>query len=223
LPSRLHPPPLLPFHGLPKPINGALWWLSDAIQNGIMLGPVNQARAILALQPTASFTQHLFGELENLIAADPDVLPPDPAWEERYPYIGFAFLADSSPLGAALEAWLDAGEPPVYVGFGSMTFGARERTASAVRNCLIARGLCEDPRRTSNSQVHREPCPLVNQRLTFRWRCCAAQQVLPAVGSPGRRFSFRRCKLSDGWRGAHALRLASARNLSVQVKDLTVR
>jgi vancomycin aglycone glucosyltransferase len=141
LPSRLHPPPLLPFHGLPKPINGALWWLSDAIQNGIMLGPVNQARAILALQPTASFTQHLFGELENLIAADPDVLPPDPAWEERYPYIGFAFLADSSPLGAALEAWLDAGEPPVYVGFGSMTFGARERTASAVRNCLIARGL----------------------------------------------------------------------------------
>ena len=140
LPSRLHPPPLMPFYGLPQAVNAALWWLSDSVQDRLMLEPVNQARARLDLQPVASFTHHLFAELEQVIAADPEVLPPDPAWQGRYPYIGFAFLEDASPLEAALERWLAAGEPPVYVGFGSMTFGARERVARAVRQALAEVG-----------------------------------------------------------------------------------
>lgn len=140
LPSRLHPPPLMPFYGLPRVCNAALWWLNDAVQNRLMLEPVNRARARLGLPPVAAFTGHLFTELQNVIAADPEILPLDRAWGDRYPCIGFAFLADATPLPAALEAWLAAGEPPVYIGFGSMTFGARERVARVVCEAIAKTG-----------------------------------------------------------------------------------
>lgn len=140
LPSRLHPPPLIPRYGLPRACNAALWWLSDAVQNRLMLGPVNQARALMGLPPVAAFTRHLFGELQSVLAADPEIFPPDPAWQGRYPYIGFAYLADPTPLSAALEAWLAAGDPPVYIGFGSMTFGARARIAQVVRETIAHTG-----------------------------------------------------------------------------------
>jgi vancomycin aglycone glucosyltransferase len=131
VPSRLHPPPMLPVYGLPRALNGFLWWLNDAVQNRLMLEPVNRARTMLGLQPLASFTQHLFGD-DNLLAVDAAVFPPDPAWQGRYPYIGFPFLEDRSALDPALAAFLDAGDPPVYVGFGSMTFAKRERVAACV-------------------------------------------------------------------------------------------
>jgi vancomycin aglycone glucosyltransferase len=134
-PSRLHPPPMLPVYGLPKALNACLWWLNDVTQNRLMLEPVNRARASLGLQPLAAFTEHLFGD-DNLLLVDAAVFPPDPAWQGRYPYIGFAFLEDRSPLDPALEAFLDAGEPPIYVGFGSMAYGARERVAACVREAI---------------------------------------------------------------------------------------
>jgi UDP:flavonoid glycosyltransferase YjiC (YdhE family) len=140
IPSRLHPPPLIPFYGLPQWLNRWLWWLNDAAQDRLMGEPVNRARAMLGLPPIASFTRHLFKELPQVIAADAALLPEDPAWNGRYPYIGFAFLADSSPLEPALAAWLDAGEPPVYVGFGSMGVSVPERCARHVCEALLRVG-----------------------------------------------------------------------------------
>lgn len=139
-PSRLHPPPMLPVYGLPKTFNAGLWWLNDLVQNRLMLEPVNGARARLGLPPLAAFTEHLFCQGDNLLAVDAEVFPPDPAWQDRYPYIGFAYLADPTPLDPALEAFLGAGDPPIYVGFGSMSFGARERVAASVREAIAQLG-----------------------------------------------------------------------------------
>ena len=137
IPSRLHPPPLLPFYGLPQWLNRWLWWLNDAAQDRLMGEPVNRARAVLGLPPIAAFTRHLFTELSQVIAADAALLPEDPAWKGRYPYIGFAFLADPRPLEPALAAWLDAGEPPVCIGFGSMGVSVPERRARRVCEALL--------------------------------------------------------------------------------------
>ncbi|AKF10838.1 glycosyltransferase [Sandaracinus amylolyticus] len=139
-PSRLHPPPLMPFYGLPQWLNALLWWTSDHIQNGLMGAPVNEARATLALPPIASFTSHLFVDVPAVIAADDTLLPPDPAWNGRYPYAGFLFLDDPAPLDPALDAWLAKGEPPIHVGFGSMAGGHPERVVAVLHDVARATG-----------------------------------------------------------------------------------
>ena len=204
-PSRLHPPPMLPWYGLPRSMNAALWWLSDFVQNRLMCGPVNRARARLRLPPITSFTQHLFGELPNVMAVDAQILPPDPAWRGRYPYIGFAFLEDPAPLDPALAAWLDAGEAPIYAGFGSMGVSVHQRSARRVcealmrvgRRCVVAGVVAEAlPDNASREQffvAHNAPhaalfprCAVVvhhggSGTMAAALRAGAAQVVLPIM------------------------------------------
>lgn len=140
VPSRMHPPPLMPWYGLPRWVNGLLWWLNDAAQNRLMGAPLNEARATLGLGPVPAFTRHLFLDTPAVIAADETLLPPDPAWNGRYPYAGFLFLDDPTPLDPRLEGWLSEGEPPVYIGFGSMAGGPPERAAGALHEVARATG-----------------------------------------------------------------------------------
>ncbi len=61
-----------------------------------------------------------------LQAFSPSVLPKPRDWPDNWPVTGFWRLptAVRGPLGeglpADLAAWIDAGEPPVFLGFGSM-------------------------------------------------------------------------------------------------------
>lgn len=76
------------------------------------------------------------------------LLPPDPAWNGRYPYAGFLFLDDGTPLDPSLEAWLAVGDPPVCIGFGSMAGESPERVGKMLfdavrgsgRRCLVLTG-----------------------------------------------------------------------------------
>lgn len=59
--------------------------------------------------------------LLNLVAVSPRVLPPDPAWSEHYTCTGYLNLPDPEFVpDAALRAFVEDGEPPVVVSFGSM-------------------------------------------------------------------------------------------------------
>lgn len=138
-PSRLHPPPLFPSYGWPQWVNGLLWWASDAAQNSLMGQPLNEARAIIGLGPIAQFTRHLFVDTPAVIAADETFLPADPAWRARYPYSGFLFMDDPTPLDPALDAWLREGEPPVCVGFGSMAGKSPDRVGALLAEALSGR------------------------------------------------------------------------------------
>ena len=61
---------------------------------------------------------HIFTDAPWL-AADLTLAPwPDPADQAVF-QAGAWILADARPLSPELEAFLDAGEPPVYFGFGS--------------------------------------------------------------------------------------------------------
>ncbi len=138
LPSRSYPPPLMPWFGLPRWANGVLWWMSDAIQNRMMGGPLNAARATLGLPPVAAFDRYLLVDTPVLVAADEALLPPDPRWAERCPYTGFLFLDDPAPLDPALDAWLSSGEPPVCVTFGSMAGDGPARVSAILRDAIAA-------------------------------------------------------------------------------------
>jgi UDP:flavonoid glycosyltransferase YjiC (YdhE family) len=72
----------------------------------------------------------------------PAVIPPAPDWGDRVRVTGYWFLeppADWTPP-PALEEFLQAGPPPVYVGFGSMSSRKPEETAELVFAALKQAG-----------------------------------------------------------------------------------
>jgi vancomycin aglycone glucosyltransferase len=108
--------------------------------------PVNAHRATIGLPPAGDVGQFLF-TARPLLAADPILGP----WAGREGFdvmqTGAWILPDERPLPAGLRRFLDTGDPPVYVGFGSMRTVA-EDTARAVieairaqdRRVLVGRG-----------------------------------------------------------------------------------
>jgi sterol 3beta-glucosyltransferase len=82
-----------------------------------------------------------FRELDRrpmLYGISATVLPPPADWDRSIRVTGYWFLdqgADWSPP-PALEAFLQAGPPPVYIGFGSMSARKPEETANLVVQAL---------------------------------------------------------------------------------------
>ncbi|MDH2429447.1 glycosyltransferase [Sphaerisporangium sp. TRM90804] len=122
LPSRHHAPPPLPMLGDP-PVedadNGALWARDARRWNDTWGEALNSHRAPLGLPPVTDVRGHLFTD-RPWLAADPVLGPwPEPG-DPRVLQTGAWILPDERPLSAELEAFLRAGEPPVYFGFGSI-------------------------------------------------------------------------------------------------------
>jgi vancomycin aglycone glucosyltransferase len=112
-----------------------------------LFGPaVNSHRGTIGLPPVENVGAFMF-TARPLLAADPILGP----WRgpEDFDVVptGAWILPDGRPLPAELLTFLDAGEPPVYVGFGSMrTVGADSARAAVEairaqgRRVLIGRG-----------------------------------------------------------------------------------
>ncbi|MDY0812217.1 glycosyltransferase [Kitasatospora purpeofusca] len=130
LPSPHHPPFRYP--GRPAPPEGAgnaeLWELDVESMNALFGGAVNAHRASVGLPTVANVRDHVLTE-RPWLATDPTLGP----W--RLPagldvvQTGAWLLPDPRPLPAGLTAFLDAGQPPVYVGFGSMPMRGSEDVA----------------------------------------------------------------------------------------------
>ena len=122
LPSPQHAPVMVPWRRLPRWMNRAFWAASGAIWNALLRDALDAARRLEGLPPVRDVTQHLFISARFVMAVDRAVFPPEAEWEERVPFVGFLYLEPRErALDPELEAWLGAGEQPVYVGFGSMT------------------------------------------------------------------------------------------------------
>jgi len=123
LPSPRHAPPVLAMRGdAPAPAAddyGELW-AQDARRWNDTWGPLlNPRRAALGLAPVSDVRGHVLTN-RPWLAADPTLAPwPDPADDSVF-QTGAWILPDARPLAPELEAFLDAGEPPVYFGFGSI-------------------------------------------------------------------------------------------------------
>jgi sterol 3beta-glucosyltransferase len=114
----------------------AVWALGERVRWGLTRRAENVQRGELGLGATRV---HLPTRLRDagaveVQAYDPALVPGlADEWGPRRPLTGFLALDDDARarlgeagsgsgagLDAGLEAWLDAGDPPVYVGFGSM-------------------------------------------------------------------------------------------------------
>jgi vancomycin aglycone glucosyltransferase len=148
LPSALHAPPPVPSSassGSPSLDNAALWRQDAARFNALFGERLNGQRARLGLAPVDDVRDHIFGEMPWL-ACDP-TLGPWPEPEDSPVFQPGAWLVrDERPLSPEVEAFLAAGEPPVYFGFGSIraTEGLSRvmiESARAVgRRAIVSRG-----------------------------------------------------------------------------------
>jgi vancomycin aglycone glucosyltransferase len=121
LPSPHHPPHPLPGRPLPPGVtdNRVLWDLNAQSYNALFGEPLNTHRAAVGLPPVDDVRAHVIGD-QPWLAADPTLAPWQQPADLDVVQTGAWILPDERPLPAELEAFLDAGPPPVYVGFGSM-------------------------------------------------------------------------------------------------------
>lgn len=131
------------------PGRGLYNYLSHLLAGGCLwafLRPViNKARRdVLGLPPfpLAGPPLAFFASTPTLAGYSPRVIPRPPDWGDNHHVTGFWFLGGAGDWQppARLRDFLEAGPPPVCVGFGSMTDGEAERATEVVLKALAATG-----------------------------------------------------------------------------------
>ncbi|MBP2472046.1 vancomycin aglycone glucosyltransferase [Crossiella equi] len=141
VPSPHHAPMAYPMHPYPPEVtdNRQLWDLFREATDALFLAALNDHRVAAGLAAVPHINDYLMGAAPWL-ATDP-VLDP---WQEPSDLpvrqTGAWLMADPNPLPADLIAFLDAGTPPVYVGFGSMVMHTSEDLPRTAVNAVRALG-----------------------------------------------------------------------------------
>ena len=102
-----------------RPTTGCCGSWTPSGCNALYGPPLNAHRAALGLPPVDNVRDHVFTD-RPWLAADPILAPWPGSPDLDVVQTGAWILPDERPLPADLEAFLDAGAPPVYVGFGSV-------------------------------------------------------------------------------------------------------
>lgn len=145
LKSSAHPPPMFRWQNLPRFMNRVLWALSEKMWRSAYHEAVNVERKALGL-PEVENVPALITTDTPWIAADRALAPAAPSSHKQVTQTGAWLLEDTTPLPHELEAFLTAGEKPVYIGFGSM-WASRETNAmllqaarAAGRRVILSKG-----------------------------------------------------------------------------------
>lgn len=147
---QIEPTPLLPTRAFPAPswpIQKDLGGWHNSLSGVAMLEViwlwyqpfVNQFRRQLGLKKT-SFTRllHNLKSTPILSAYSPRIIPRPPDWPESVHMSGYLFLDDHTSWQPAPEllTFLDAGDPPVYFGFGSLAGSNPEYLTNLILEAL---------------------------------------------------------------------------------------
>ncbi len=147
-PTRAYPSFLFP--RLPSWLDGLFNRLSYHLARQVMWQGFRSAdgqarRQVLGLPPASFWGPYRALDAQPypvLYGYSPAVIPPPPDWNENVHVTGYWFLdsaADWTPP-PALSEFLDAGPPPVYVGFGSMSDREPEELMAIVLQALARTG-----------------------------------------------------------------------------------
>ncbi len=118
-PTRWLPPPNIRSLRFPKAVNTVLWKAFIASMDALALGPINEKRSELGMRKLKSVKDHLLKGL--VLAMNPEISPFPPDLRERgNEQIAYPALRGEGELSPSVRAFLDRGDQPVYIGFGSM-------------------------------------------------------------------------------------------------------
>ncbi|MDH5830867.1 glycosyltransferase [Luteimonas sp. M1R5S18] len=135
-PTAAFPSPFLPL-APPRALNAASHHLFGQLSWQLFRGATNRARRATGLPPR----RRLWTGHPILYGVSPALLPPPADWPGNAHVCGqwIPPLAQAYTPDPALAAFLDAGEPPVYVGFGSMAGFNEARLMAAVVGAIGGR------------------------------------------------------------------------------------
>jgi len=141
LPAPHRRPLAYPGRPLPPEITDprTLWDLDARIVDELFAGALNTHRTAHGLPPVTDVRAHVTGE-RPWLATDPVLDPWQPTPDLDVVQTGAWFPPDERPLPADLEAFLAAGPPPVYVGFGSMPLHTARDVARVAVEAVRAHG-----------------------------------------------------------------------------------
>lgn len=122
LPSPHRRPFEYPSHPHPPGVTGnqALWDRDVQVMNELFGGGLNTLRASAGLPNVDNVRDYCYTD-QPWLAADPVLAPWQQPAKIDVVQTGAWILPDDRPLPEELLAFLDAGAPPVYVGFGSLS------------------------------------------------------------------------------------------------------
>jgi sterol 3beta-glucosyltransferase len=143
-PTRAYPSFLLP--GLSFSLGGPLNRLSYHLARQVMWQGFRSAdklarQKVLGLPAAPFWGPYNAGSVQHmpiLYGFSPSVIPPPPDWDDATHITGYWFLdpEDGWTPPSALVEFLQAGSPPVYVGFGSMSSRKPEETTELILQAL---------------------------------------------------------------------------------------
>ncbi|MEU2060822.1 glycosyltransferase [Streptomyces sp. NPDC013455] len=141
LPSPNYPPGPRPGPPFPPGVtdNRVLWDLDAEKVDALYGAALNTHRASIGLPPVSNVRDHTLTDAPWL-AADPVLAPGKELTGHDVVQTGAWVLPDERPLPDDLVAFLDAGEPPVYVGFGSMPLRTSPDAARVAVEAVRGRG-----------------------------------------------------------------------------------
>ncbi|WP_424887304.1 glycosyltransferase [Streptomyces sp. XH2] len=141
LPSPHRPPLAYPGRPFPPEVtdNRVLWDL-DAQSIDVLFGEaLNTSRVANGLAPVDRIRDYVVGD-RPWLATDPVLDPWPQSPDLDVVQTGAWVLPDERPLPEELVAFLEAGAPPVYVGFGSMPMHASADAAQVAVEAVRAQG-----------------------------------------------------------------------------------
>ncbi|NUW41586.1 glycosyltransferase [Nonomuraea rhodomycinica] len=141
LPSPHHRPLAYPGRPLPPEVTDSrvLWDLDAQSVNALFGEALNSNRASIGLPPVDDVRDHVIGD-RPWLATDPVLDPWLGSPDLDVVQTGAWILPDERPLPAELTAFLEAGAPPVYVGFGSMPMRGSTDVAQVAVEAVRAQG-----------------------------------------------------------------------------------
>ncbi|MEV6742629.1 glycosyltransferase [Streptomyces sp. NPDC051104] len=140
LPSPHYPPPLPGPPLPPDATDNRVLWDRDAQKANALYGEaLNSHRASIGLPPVDNVRDHVLTG-RPWLASDPVLGPCQELTDLDVVQTGAWILPDERPLPDELVAFLEAGEPPVYVGFGSMPMCTATDIARVAVEAVRAQG-----------------------------------------------------------------------------------
>lgn len=136
------------------------------MMNLMMKGYVNKARAAHGLKPVKDIWAHWLGE-EVILACDREINAGRENSAFAFIQTGFMLLPPKTVLPPDVEAFLDAGKPPVYIGFGSNPITGTEKYISMFeqvqkatnQRLIISKGWAEFPGKNTPDILYVDELP----------------------------------------------------------------
>ncbi|MHC4407429.1 MAG: glycosyltransferase [Planctomycetota bacterium] len=141
---------------LPRIVKRLMWWAADRAFDPAYVPAINQLRAQHGLAPVHRPMKGWWHSPDLVLGLFPDWFGvPQPDWPAQLELTGFVRYDSRDALDPELDAWLDAGDPPILFTAGSANIQATQFLRESAIACerMGARGLL-----VSNSSAP-EPLP----------------------------------------------------------------